>query len=168
MNASQLFTVNSTPTLNFSEATVTIASQALTPTSSVQNLSDGPLGELETRVDTTGTDTQGSMFLQISNPLAIGADGVLTITAVKTDSTGTQHTMPTISKPFSMAASSAGSVPAVFQIDFSGRELAHMLGSDVTFTISGNTGAGTTLVTPTTAITILTRLQLRAFVRELK
>jgi hypothetical protein len=168
MNPSQLFTVNATPTLNFSQATVTIASQPLTPTTSSQNLADGPMGELETRVDTTGTDTQGSMFLQISNPLAIGAAGTLTINAIKTDSSGNQQTMPTISKPFALPAGPSGAAGAVVQLDFTGKELAHMLGSDVTFTLGGSTGNGTTLVTPTSAITILTRLQLRAFVRETK
>jgi len=168
MNANQLFTVNSTPTLNFSQATVTIASQALTPSSTFQDLTQGPMGELETRIDTTGTDTQGSMFLQISNPLAVGVAGTLNIAAVKTDSSGNQVVMPAIARPFAIPAGSGGSAPAVVQLDFTGRELAHILGSNVTFTITGNTGSGTTLVTPTTAITILTRLQLRAFVREVK
>jgi hypothetical protein len=76
--------------------------------------------------------------------------------------------MPPIAKPFALPAGPSGAAGAVVQLDFTGKELAHMLGSDVTFTLGGSTGNGTTLVTPTSAITILTRLQLRAFVRETK
>ena len=168
MNPSQLFTVNATPTLNVSQATVTIAAQAIAPTSATMDLSDGPLGELEARIDSSSTANEGTMFMEITNPLTIGASGTLTITISKFDSLGAAIPIPAITKPFTIAAGTASSTKSVTPINFTGNELAHMLGGNVTFALTGNTGAGTTTVTPTTAITILTRLQVRAFIRELE
>ena len=168
MNPGQLFTVNSTPTLNISLATVTIAAQTLTPTNTTTDLTDGPLAELETRIDTTGTDTQGTLFMEVSNPLAVGASGTLAMTIAKVDSNGVTIPIPVITKPFAIAAGGGASTRSVVQIDFTGKELAHILGGSVTLTLTGTTGAGTTLVTPTSAIVTQSRLQLRAYIREIE
>jgi hypothetical protein len=168
MNANQLFRVNSTPTIDIAQATVTIASQVLSPTSTSQDLSSGPLGELETRIDTSSAGDQGSMFLQIANPLTVGANGTLTITGTKYDTlTDSPVAFTPVVKPL-IIPSGGSSTPIVVRIDFTGKELQRIMGSNATFTITGTTGSGTTALTPTTEIQIFTRIQVRAFIRELK
>jgi hypothetical protein len=166
MNPSQLFSVNATPTINISQATVNIGAQTLAPTTQTQDLADGPLAELESRIDTTATGAQGSMFFLVTNPLTLGANGTLTINGTKMiedGDTSVPLTIAPIIKPFVIAPGNG-----MVQIDFTGKELWSIVGSNVTFSITGSTTAGSTVVTPASAITIFTRLQIRAFIREQK
>ena len=166
MNPNHPFTVSATPTIDVSQATVTIAAQPLIPTPQDLDLTSGPLAELENRIADSAT-VQGSMFMLITNPMTIGANGTVTFTGTKVDESGTATAITPVVKTLAIPAGGTSAASTV-RIDFTGEELRRIVGSNLTVAITGTTLAGSTTVTPASSITIFTRLQVRLFVREIE
>ena len=169
MNSSQTFTATPTPTVTISQANVTIAAQAIPSTPNPVDLSGDPMSALERRVADSAT-TQGSMFLLISNPLSIGANVTLTFTGTKLPDDGGPNPVPVaivpVTKTAVIPAGGPTAATTTVRVDFTGQELRRILGAALTVSLSGTTGAGSTVVTPASSITIFSRIQLRAYMRE--
>lgn len=168
MNVNHLFTVSSVPVINVSQASVTIAAQPLQSRPQTLALNDGPLAAAEKRVADSAS-TQGSMFLTIRNPLTVGATVTLTFTGTKeveTDAGTVIQPITPVVKTFALPTGAASGAATTVQVDFSGQELRRILGSQLTAAMTGTTTAGSTVVLPTSSITIFSRLQVRLYTRE--
>jgi hypothetical protein len=92
----------------------------------------------------------------------VGANTTLTFTGTNSKGTTITPIVKTVTLP------AGGATPTTVRVDFTGKELRDMLGSDLTATFTGTTTAGTTTVKPTDKITFTSRLQIRLYVVEVK
>ena len=165
LNRNQTFTVTPSATIKISSAVVSIAANALTPSSENMDLSD--MDEMARRVENVST-TQGAMLLEVTNPMTLGANATLTFTGTKTFPDSASRPMNTITKNISLPVGGGTNTTSTITVPFTGIELREMLGSNMTVTFNGSTVAGTTAVTPTSKISTSARMRLRLFVKEIE
>ena len=167
MNASQTFTVTSTPTIKVSTATVSLAANPIDPSSTgMDDLAE--FSGLSKRVVDSAT-TQGAMILTITNPMTIGANAVLTFTGDKEEELPSGNTVVSPITPVvkNVVIPPGGAGTSTVTVNFTGSELRRLLGANVVATFTGATTAGTTAVTPTSRVTMAARIQMRFFVKEI-
>jgi hypothetical protein len=162
MNSAQPFTATATPTLNISQATVALGAQPLAPTN--QTLDLGALSNIQTHVVDSAT-TQGTMYLIVTNPVGLGAATTLTFSGTSKNPNGGSGLPFSFGKLVTIPSSAT---PTTVAMNFTGTELRQMLGSKVTATFTGNTAAGSATVTPTSTISMKSRIAIRFFMQEAK
>jgi len=161
MNAAQPFTATATPTLNISQATVSIGAQSVNAAADTIDLSDIDSSIVRRIKDTT--TNQGIMFLTIVNPFTVGGNMSLNFSAVPGSPAFTA-----ISKAVVLPAAPNGTTPvtSTIPITFTGKELRTILAHKLLVAFGGNTAAGSLTVTPSQVISASARLQITAFIKE--
>jgi hypothetical protein len=113
------------------------------------------------------------LFLTITTPYTVSANAAVTFTGtreVETTPGGATQQVPItpVTKAFTLPAKTATQSTFTVPITLSGQELRRMLGSSLTATFTGNTNAGSTIVTPASEISMTGRMQIHLYAREIK
>jgi hypothetical protein len=162
MNSAQLFTASMTPTLNMSSATVAIPAQPISGQGSPIDLSNMDQKIINRVADTTATE--GTLYLQVTNPLTLGASASIRLASPA----GSLTPIVPVVKNFTLAAAANASTPnaSTIAVNLTGHELRSILGENLVVTFGGTTAAGSTVVTPTQKIAVSSRLQFTLSIRE--
>lgn len=170
MNPSQTFVASAAATINVASATVNLGVQAIDSPGEPMDLSSIDVA-VANRIADSAT-TQGSLFLTITTPYTISANATITFTGTREVEGGSSGTtlvpivpvVKTLVLPAATATQNTFTVP----VNLTGQELRRMIGSSLVATFTGNTVAGTTVVTPASEISITGRMQIRLYTQELK
>ena len=164
MNPGQLFVASSTPTINISAATVSLAARPLSSSPTPLDLS-GIDSSIVRRIQ-NDAQTRGTMFLTLTNPFTLGAAATITFRS-PTGTPAAQTIVPIVKNLTVTPAPSATTASvATAAINLTGQELRRMFGRDLEAVFGGSTAAGSITVAPTQRISVTSRIQVNFTVRE--
>jgi hypothetical protein len=163
MNPNQTFTAAAAPTINISQATVTIGAQTIP--ASTDTLDFDVPDEVINRIS-NDSQNRGILFLTVTNPFTIAATPTITFKTLASE----PNQITPITKNITIPAATNATTASVttLQVPLTGAELRSMAGKTLQVVFGGTTAAGTLTVTPAQKISFSQRVQLTMNIKEQK